>query len=65
MDEAKLVTDPEERAQVWGDITVKLTELAPAVNWIWDKDPAIRSENVVGVIDEDNATWSLAHTSIK
>ena len=65
MNEAKLVTEPAERAQAWADVDTKLTELAPAVNWIWDKDPAIRSENVVGVIDEDNATWSLAHTSIK
>jgi hypothetical protein len=30
-----------------------------------DKQTTIRSEDVVGVIDEDNAVWSLAHTSIR
>jgi peptide/nickel transport system substrate-binding protein len=65
MNEAKLLTDPAERAQAWAEIDRKITELAPAVNWIWDDDANVRSENVVGVIDEDNATWSLTHTSIR
>ena len=65
MNKAKLLTDPAERAQAWAEIDKKVTELAPAINWIWDKNPEIRSENVVGVVDEDNGLWSLAHTSIK
>jgi peptide/nickel transport system substrate-binding protein len=65
MDEAKLLTDPTERAQAWAEIDKKVTELAPAINWLWDKTPNIRSEDVNGVIDEDNALWSLAHTSLK
>jgi peptide/nickel transport system substrate-binding protein len=65
MNEAKLLTEPDERAQAWAEIDRKITELAPAVMWIWDKQANIRSENVVGVIDEDNALWSLAHTSIR
>jgi peptide/nickel transport system substrate-binding protein len=65
MNEAKLLTDPDERAQAWAEIDRKITELAPAVPWIWDKQPNIRSENVVGVVDADNAQWSLAHTSIR
>jgi peptide/nickel transport system substrate-binding protein len=65
MDKAKFVTDPTERAKAWGEIDKKLTALAPAVNWVWDKTPLIRSPNVVGVAAEDNGQWDLAFTSIK
>ena len=65
MDKAKLLTDPKERAQAWGDIDKKLTELAPAIDWIWDKTPLIRSPNVVGVASQDNGQWDLSFTSIK
>jgi peptide/nickel transport system substrate-binding protein len=65
MNDAKLLADPAERAEAWAEIDKKVTELAPAVNWIWDKNPEIRSENVVGVVDEDNGVWSLPHISIR
>ena len=65
MNAAKVVIDPEERAQTWAEIDKKITELAPAVMWIWDDSPEIRSANVKGVVDADNAKWSLAHTSLK
>jgi peptide/nickel transport system substrate-binding protein len=65
MDAAKLLTDPEKRAQAWAEIDKKITALAPAINWLWDKTPNIRSENVNGVIDEDNGLWALAYTSLK
>jgi peptide/nickel transport system substrate-binding protein len=65
MNAAKIITEPDERAQAWAEIDKKITELAPAVNWIWDKSPNIRSENVSGVIDEDNALWALAYMSLK
>jgi peptide/nickel transport system substrate-binding protein len=65
MDKAKLLTDPSERAKAWGDIDKKITELAPAVDWVWDKTPLIRSPNVVGVASQDNGQWDLSFTSIK
>ena len=65
MDAAALLTDPAERAQAWADIDKMITDQAPAINWLWDKTPNIRSENVNGVVDEDNSLWSLAHTSLK
>jgi peptide/nickel transport system substrate-binding protein len=65
MDKAKLLTDPKERAQAWADIDKKITELAPAVDWVWDKTPLIRSTNVVGVASQDNGQWDLAFTSVK
>jgi peptide/nickel transport system substrate-binding protein len=65
MDKAKLLTDPKERAAAWGEIDKKITQLAPAVDWIWDKTPLIRSPNVVGVASQDNGQWDLTFTSIK
>jgi peptide/nickel transport system substrate-binding protein len=65
MNEAALLTDAAERAKAWAEIDRMITEQAPAVNWLWDKTPNIRSENVNGVVDEDNALWSLAHTSLR
>jgi peptide/nickel transport system substrate-binding protein len=65
MDKAKLLTDPKERAQAWGEIDKKITDLAPAVNWVWDKTPLIRSSDVQGVAALDNGQWDLAFTSLK
>jgi peptide/nickel transport system substrate-binding protein len=65
MNAAKVLTDPAERAEAWAEIDRKLTELAPAVNWIWDKSPLLRSANVVGVASQDNSVWDLAFTSLR
>jgi peptide/nickel transport system substrate-binding protein len=65
MNAAKLISDPAERAEAWAEIDRKVTEMAPAVNYIWDDQPSLRSENVVGVMDADNALWSLSHTSLR
>jgi peptide/nickel transport system substrate-binding protein len=65
MNAAKLITDPAERAQAWAEIDKKITELAPAVMWIWDDTPNLRSANVVGVVDDDNAKWLYAYTSLR
>jgi hypothetical protein len=42
-----------------------VSEQAPTVNWIWDKDVSLQSSNVQGVIDEANGIWDWAHTSLK
>ncbi|HEX5617257.1 MAG TPA: ABC transporter substrate-binding protein [Solirubrobacteraceae bacterium] len=65
MRDAALLTSPAERAKAWGDIDDRITELAPAVPWLWQKFANIRSANVVGTIDEDLAAWSLAHTRLR
>jgi peptide/nickel transport system substrate-binding protein len=65
MDKAKLITDPKDRAKAWAEIDKKITEDAPAIDWIWDKTPLIRSPNVVGVASQDNGQWDLSFTSIK
>src|SRR4051812_48879955 len=65
MDDAKTITDPQERADAWGAIDKKLTELAPAIDWVWDKTPLIRSENVNGASSAFLGQWDLAFTSLK
>ena len=45
--------------------TTEITRLAPAIPWLWARQANIRSENVVGTIDADNAVWSLAHMRVR
>ena len=54
-----------ERANAWAEVDKRLTELAPAVDWVWDKTPLIRSENVNAVPSAYLGQWDLSFTSIK
>jgi len=65
MAEAALLTEPQERADAWAKIDRMVTEQAPVVNWIWDKQALLRSENVNGAVSEFNSQWDLAWTSLK
>ena len=65
MDDAKTITEPQERADAWAAIDKKLTELAPAIDWVWDKTPLIRSQNVNGASSAFLGQWDLAFTSLK
>jgi peptide/nickel transport system substrate-binding protein len=65
MNKAKAITDLDERAQAWAEIDKKITALAPAVYWVWDKQPLLRSSNVNGVVNEYTPHWDLASTSLK
>jgi peptide/nickel transport system substrate-binding protein len=65
MADAEVLTDPDERAEAWARIDRMITEQAPVVSWIWDKQPLIRSANVNGAISEFNSMWDLAWTSLK
>jgi peptide/nickel transport system substrate-binding protein len=65
MRDAALLTDPRERARAWADIDDRITELAPGIPYLWPQQANLRSENVVGTIDEDNGVWSLPHTRLR
>jgi peptide/nickel transport system substrate-binding protein len=65
LEEAKLISDPEERAQAWGEIDKMITGLAPAIPYVWDDQPNVQSANVNGVINVFNGTWDLSFTSLK
>jgi len=65
IDDATLVTDPEERNQAWADVDEMVTSTAAAIPYIWDDQANIQSANVAGVINKANANWDLAFTSLK
>ena len=62
--DARLINDPDERAQAWGDIDRQIMEQAPAVPWVWDNQANIKSADVNGVINLFNANWDLSFTSL-
>jgi peptide/nickel transport system substrate-binding protein len=65
MEKAAELTDPGERAKAWAEIDKKVTEQAPGVAYVWDKEPQVRSANVQGVADEFISQWSLTFSSLK
>jgi peptide/nickel transport system substrate-binding protein len=65
MHDAELLTDPNERAGAWAKIDDMVTEQAPAVAWLWDKQALLRSANVNGAVSKFNSMWDLAWTSLK
>jgi peptide/nickel transport system substrate-binding protein len=65
MEEAELLTDPQERADAWAKIDLMVTEQAPLVNWIWDKQVLLSSPDTNGAVSKFNAMWDLAWTSLQ
>jgi peptide/nickel transport system substrate-binding protein len=65
MDKAEVINDPAKRDQAWGAVDKAVTNLAPGIAWLWDKQPILHSANVNGVINVANASWDLTFTSIK
>jgi peptide/nickel transport system substrate-binding protein len=65
MDEAEVVNDPAERNQVWAEVDRAVTELAPGIPWLWDKQPMLQSDDVNGVVNVANASFDLTFTSVK
>jgi peptide/nickel transport system substrate-binding protein len=65
MDAAKLLSDPKERAAAWADIDRQITEQAPGILYMWDKQPAIRSADVRGVLNDWTGSWDLTWTSLQ
>ncbi|MEK6276743.1 MAG: ABC transporter substrate-binding protein [Actinomycetota bacterium] len=65
LDKAKLVSEPQARAEAWGKVDDEIMAQAPAIPYIWDQQPAVSSANVDVVINLFNATPDLSFTSIK
>ena len=42
-----------------------VTDQAPGIFWLWDKQPNLESSNVNGVNNKSLATWDFAFTSLK
>jgi peptide/nickel transport system substrate-binding protein len=65
MTKAELLAKPDERATAWANIDKQITEQAPAIPYVWDKNPEIRSANVNGVATLNFGLWDIAWTSLK
>jgi peptide/nickel transport system substrate-binding protein len=65
IDDAKLVTDPTERAKAWADVNHAITELAPAIPYMWDYQSLAVSPNVRGVQNGYSTIWDLNFSSLR
>jgi peptide/nickel transport system substrate-binding protein len=65
MDKAEVVNDPAKRNQAWGDVDKGITDAAPGIPWLWDKQPVLHSKDVNGVVNRAHATWDLSYSSLK
>ncbi len=65
MDKAELLAKPDERATAWANIDKMISEQAPAIPYVWDKNPEIRSANVNGVASLNFGLWDISWTSLK
>jgi peptide/nickel transport system substrate-binding protein len=63
--QAKLLTNPSQRAAAYGKIDDQITALAPALVWDWDFETNVASKNVIPVINEFNGLTDLVFTSLK
>jgi len=64
-EKAKLVTDPAQRGTAWADVDKLITDQAPAVPWLWDKQASVQSANVNGVISGFNNMYDPSWVSLK
>ena len=65
IEEARLITDPDERAKAYGELDKLVTSKAAVVPWVWDNDIIVRSPDVNGVVNLFNALYDLNYTSLK
>jgi peptide/nickel transport system substrate-binding protein len=65
LDQAKLVSEPQARAEAWGKVDDMIMAQAPAIPYIWDDQPTVASANVNLVVNLFNATADLSSTSIE
>jgi peptide/nickel transport system substrate-binding protein len=59
------IASGDQRYQEWGAIDKSITEQAPGILWLWDKQPNLESSDVNGVLSKSNATWDFTFTSMK
>jgi len=65
IDDAKLVTDPTERAKTWAKVNHDIVELAPAIPYMWDYQSIAASPNVRGVQNGYSTIWDLNFSSLR
>src|SRR3954466_7569762 len=65
MAKAEIIAKPEERATAWANIDKLISDQAPAIPYVWDKNTEIRSSNVNGVATLNYGLWDVSFTSLK
>jgi peptide/nickel transport system substrate-binding protein len=65
INQAKLVSDPAERAQAWADVNHDIMAQAPAILYMWDYQALAISPNVRGVQSTTSSTWDWNFTSVR
>jgi peptide/nickel transport system substrate-binding protein len=65
IDEAKLVTDPAERAKAWAAVNKAIVDQAPAIPYMWDYQSLAISPNMRGVQNGYSTIWDFNFTSMK
>jgi peptide/nickel transport system substrate-binding protein len=65
MEKAEIIAKPEERATAWANIDKMISDQAPAIPYVWDKNTEIRSSNVNGVATLNYGLWDVSFTSLK
>jgi peptide/nickel transport system substrate-binding protein len=63
--DAKLVVDPDERAQAWADVNKLLVMQAPSITYMWDYQTSAVSPNVRGVQNSYTTLWDFNYTSLR
>ena len=65
MERAAKLPQGAERNRAWGEVDRMVTALAPAVPWLWDKQPLIASKDVKAVANEYATGWDLSFSSLR
>jgi ABC-type oligopeptide transport system substrate-binding subunit len=63
--EASTTTGAADRAEDWARTDRRITDLAPAFPFIWERYPLLRSTNVLGIPDKELGHWDLSSTSLR
>jgi peptide/nickel transport system substrate-binding protein len=65
IDDAKLVTDPAERAKAWAAANKLIMEQASVIPYMWDYGTTAISPNMRGVQNPYHTTWDWNFTSLR
>jgi ABC-type transport system substrate-binding protein len=65
INDAKLITEPAERATAWADVNKAIMEQAPSIPYMWDYQAVVASPNVRGVQSGYSTTWDWNFTSLR
>jgi peptide/nickel transport system substrate-binding protein len=65
LDLAVSETDPQKRAQAYGDIDKEITGQAYVIPWLWDNQINTVSADVKGVLNRFNSSWDMSFMSLK